>query len=536
MKLGFVVLFCCLTASVSLATVRYVSRSNPVPQAPYITWETAAASIQDAIDVSITGDEIVVTNGIYDTGGRAIFGTMTNRVSVDRPILVRSVNGHRVTVIQGFQLSIVPIGDGAVRCVYLTNGASLSGFTVMKGATRSVFESSGFRESSGAGVWCESTNVIISNCVITANYAYELGGGVYGATLFNCVLSSNKVLGGLNSFGAFGGAVFGGVLTDCILKDNYSAQDAGGAFRGFLTNCSLTGNSSQENGGAASESTLMRCTMSSNSAFFGGAVEACGVYNSLLFGNYGREGGAADFCNTINNSILVFNSAGSGRGGGASNSSLRNCIVQFNSATNSPNYDSSTLNYCCAVPLASGTGNFTNAPGFVGMQSNNFRLSSNSPCINAGANAYVVGTKDLDGRPRIVSGTVDIGAYEFQPTTDGQFIGWLQQYGLPTDGSADFSDADADGMSNWNEWRADTIPTNALSALRMLSATNNNSGINLTWQSVPSRSYFLERATNLDVPAFQVIASNIAGVAGAVTYIDSSATNSRSFFYRVGVP
>jgi len=50
------------------------------------------------------------------------------------------------------------------------------------------------------------------------------------------------------------------------------------------------------------------------------------------------------------------------------------------------------------------------------------RLQSNSPCINVGNNAYVVGSTDLDGRPRIVGGMVDMGAYEFQGPRMGEFI------------------------------------------------------------------------------------------------------------------
>ena len=108
-----------------------------------------------------------------------------------------------------------------------------------------------------------------------------------------------------------------------------------------------------------------------------------------------------------------------------------------------------SLNYCCTTPLPiSGIGNITSAPLFVNAANGNLRLESNSLCINAGNNAYVSTSTDLDGRPRIVGDTVDIGAYEFQPGVSGAFIGWLPQYGLPTNGSADFIDSDGDGMNN----------------------------------------------------------------------------------------
>ena len=97
----------------------YVNATSRNPLEPYENWQTAAVNIQDAIDVASTGDEIVVTNGIYGTGGRVLYDMTTNRVAVDFPVTVRSVNGPQFTVIKGWQVPGLTNGASAIRGVYL---------------------------------------------------------------------------------------------------------------------------------------------------------------------------------------------------------------------------------------------------------------------------------------------------------------------------------------------------------------------------------------------------------------------------------
>src|SRR5215471_17227418 len=173
------------------AAVLYVSLNCTNPISPYAGWSTAATNIQDAIDASTNGDLILVTNGIYATGGKSEDGVITNRVSLDKAITVQSVNGPFVTVIQGAGMSN---GVSAVRCAWLTNNAVLAGFTLKWGATTI----SGFNSRSGGGVWCLSSNAILANCLIISNAAFQYGGGVYRGTLNNCFISGNSA----NSTGA----------------------------------------------------------------------------------------------------------------------------------------------------------------------------------------------------------------------------------------------------------------------------------------------------------------------------------------------
>jgi hypothetical protein len=452
----------------------YVFSGSTNPVSPYTSWATAATNIQDAVDAAAVGALVLVSNGIYASGGRAVYSTMTNRLTVDRPMTVRSVNGPQVTVIQGYQLPGTSIGTGAIRCAYLTNGVLLSGFTLEGGATLlPQWNSDTFHELSGGGVWCES-RAALANCVITQNTAAQNGGGVLG-----------------------------GILTDCAIYGNQTSQS------GY-----------ELEGGSAWGASLSRCTVTANLA--GGAAR-CSLDNCVVADNVGYGAWASD----VRNCTLTRN-----LGWGASESTVYNSIVYYNGGSAYGNAISSFVYYSCIAPIAGaqGSGNITNAPSLE-----NLRLASNSPCINAGNNVYVTIDMDLDNNPRIVGGTVDIGAYEFQSPKSAISYAWLQQYGLPTDGSADLIDSDADGMNNWQEWRCGTDPTNALSALRLLSASRDGANLTVSWQSVAGISYIMERSTNIfPASGFTQIAT-IAGQPNTTDFTDTNALSLLPLFYRVGV-
>src|SRR5258707_477556 len=169
----------------SFAVARYVNINNPAPVSPFTTWGTAATNIQTAIDAASAGDLILVTNGVYQTGGRtAGFSLTSNRVAVTKALTVQSVNGPSVTIIQGKQVAGTTNGAGAVRCAYLTNNSVLSGFTLTGGATQSG--------DNGGGAWCAANSAIISNCTVTGNAADNSGGGAYSGTLYSCGLIGNS--------------------------------------------------------------------------------------------------------------------------------------------------------------------------------------------------------------------------------------------------------------------------------------------------------------------------------------------------------
>ncbi len=843
---------------VSAAVTRYVDVKSTSPQPPYTNWATAATVIQEAVDAADAGDELLVAPGIYSTGGRAVHGTMTNRVALDKAITLRSVNGPETTIISGAAASGGNSGDAAIRCVLLVSNAVLSGFTLTNGHTRTSGDAA--TEGSGGGAWCEP-GAMIRNAIIRGNSCSGNGGGVYGGTLVNCEIAYNSASHGGGAYGALlynctvvsnrvtsralgagtarctnhnsivhfnyytflanhsesaffwscttpapaGGAgnltnspgfvdleagvfrlqcgspcIDAGTNLSASIADDlrggprpidgngdgltlfdmgahernpaYDAQDIGiragftnfalyfpasfvaqidgcttnfwwdfsdgyiisnryeveygwtnpgtypviltaqfslsgatatatavvevveatcyvdvgnpspaypfaswataatniqdavhvgsalgrlvlvtngvyrhggmavhgimtnrvaltngvrlqsvngpeytrivggsapgggngdGAVRGLyvdrhsfvngftitgghtlknvnvtarelydgggvwcesqalVTNCVIAANfAHHEGGGVASHHSdsggrLYSCTLKENVAYEGGGAAYTTLFNCLILSNrlYTADGGGGATWSTLYNCTVVGNSAGVE--GGVHGGVLYNSIV-YDNFPNNHGGNWADFFYCSTTPLPPGPGNITNAPHFLDHASGNFRLSSNSPCINSGNNSFVVADTDLDGNARIEGGTVDMGAYEFQSPESAISYAWLQQYGLATDGSADLADLDNDHSNNWHEWKSWTSPTNRLSVLRMLNPQPQTNGMVVRWESVSGQRYLLHRATNVNAP-FSLLQSNLVGQAGSTSFTDSNAIGG-TFFYRVGVP
>ena len=234
-----------------------------------------------------------------------------------------------------------------------------------------------------------------------------------------------------------------------LTLQNSASDDDGGAVQcaGGLTAvaCHFSGNQGLRGGAIASiagELILANCTFSGNWASSGGAVFSTGevtLINSVFWGNgaAGLGGGVAAFSGSVTGCTLVDNTAGAGGGlavgfGGAvpvANSILWGNTASF--AAFAQLYSGGPVTACNVEGGWEGEGNLDADPRFVDLAGGDFRLAEDSPCRNAGNNAWLPADLvdldadsdsaeplpwDVEGLDRVAEEVVDMGAYEFQPT------------------------------------------------------------------------------------------------------------------------
>ncbi len=315
-------------------------------------------------------------NGLGDTGsGLGLAG--------DLRYCVNLANANPGSTIQFGVTGAIDLGSGLTINSNMTiTGPGASSVAVKGGGPSSNF--SVFTVNSG--VTASISGLTISN----GNAGY--GGGVYNAygtlTLTNDTLSGNSAAdgGGIFNYGT-------ATLTNDTLSGN-SAADGGGVFNfGILTltDDTISGNSAQYNGGgvnAYGTATLTNDTISGNSAYDDDGGGVCIISGTA----------------TLNNTVVANSPSGGDIYGSVSGS---NNLIDDGSGGLDP-----TTNLLDVDPMLAPLGNY-------GGPTHTMPLLPGSPAIDAGSNALIPTgiTTDQRGEPRIVNGTVDIGAVESQGYT-----------------------------------------------------------------------------------------------------------------------
>ena len=316
------------------------------------SWDTAFPQIQDAIDIAMSGDVIIVRPGCY------------RPISTNAKLLtIESEGGSTDTIIDASLLW----GEG------ITNRCANLGFEGERGASGNT-KLRGFTLVNGSAVYGGGVvagfldGCIISNCVAT-----EEGGGAYASHLENCILQNNKAENG--------GGFSGGTLNRCCVRNNYATQNGGGGARGgTVLNSIVVHNTAEGEGGGLYLVYSFNSTIVSNMASVaGGCRNMLNCYNSIIWDNFKLDG------ETIENYT-------------ADDWRFRpvNCCVWPEPESN----DQNTSADPCIVWNADGT----------------YELGGRSSCIDAGMTAdYVishVGACDYFNQERWQGEAIDIGAIE----------------------------------------------------------------------------------------------------------------------------
>ena len=454
----------------------YVDGSRPGDSGDGLSWTTAKKYIQSGINASTDGWAVFVANGTYtgignkdlNFNGKAIH--LRSAGGAENCIIDCENSGRGFyfgsgedanSIVEGLTIKKgAADGGGAVECYYsspkITDCTFSENFAMDGGAVYCHYSSSPtitnctFSENSadfGGAVDCAySSSPAITNCTFSENY----GGAVY------CSFSSSPTITDCTFSANFGGAVdcysySSTTITNCTFSGNsggaVSCSDSSPTIT--ITNCAFSGNSAESGYGAAvdcsdSSLTITNCTFSGNSTVNGGAVycysSSLTITDCAFSGNSaGSDGGAVDCGSSTTITNCTFSGNSAAYYGGAVGCSwdcsptITNSILWGNSAADGNEiyiYDSSssaTLNNSDVTPEGYGgeTGMITENnciyldPLFFDAAGGNYRLQPSSPCIDAGDNSLVPPevTTDLDGNPRIYpeGGTVDMGAYEYQP-------------------------------------------------------------------------------------------------------------------------
>ncbi|MDD5707759.1 MAG: hypothetical protein PHR35_17705 [Kiritimatiellae bacterium] len=323
----------------------YVAQAGQTPAKPYTSWDRAASNIQDAVDEAVSGDTVLVSNGVYNAGGTAY-----ERVNINKMITLLAVSTNPYdTVING---------GGDHRCLDVSAGGSaalIGGFLMTNGQI----------QAHGAGInYWGTAPLVVSNCIIEGNTAIAPGnvGGARSASLHALILKNCIIRG--NAAGGYAGGAYQCVLTNnCQVLNNSST----GSYGGGLVDCMMDGGTIAGNRAKSSGGGVVR-----------GCLRGVLVSNNAAFGNTANDGGGGLYNASAFGCVIAGNSASNGFGGGVFEQSLvSDCTVTGNAASWGGAAAKNVTFLHCTVSGNTAIGNGIGGGIFDGGSASNCFLSGN---------------------------------------------------------------------------------------------------------------------------------------------------------------
>ncbi|MHC5083864.1 MAG: right-handed parallel beta-helix repeat-containing protein [Planctomycetota bacterium] len=333
-------------------------------------------SIQAAIDSTSYGDTVHVAAGSY-----------VENITLKNGVALIGA-GPSTTVIDGNQSGSVIDSPACDPNTLLSNFMITNGYSGNGGGLNMNYFSS----------------PTVSNCIFSENIAIYGGGGIHRnpgchPTISHCTFIGNR-------------SDFGGAICNNGFSLDYGPYP-------HIVNCLFIGNSASRGGAIYSvdnsNPTVTDCTFHANTAISDGS----GIYNE-----YVSDPIISNCIFWNNNSLLVSEIYNDQSAPEISNCNIAGC-------------GGSGVGWDASMGIDGG-GNIDDDPlfldpngvdGIAGTTDDDLRLSSGSPCIDAGDNTAVTEPNDIDGLPRIVDGdcdgtaTVDMGAHELDWLYAGDFEG-----------------------------------------------------------------------------------------------------------------
>lgn len=341
------------------------------------TWATAKATVQGAINAASSGYEVWVKQGTYNENiemknGVSLYGGFLGNEAVRSQ---RDAVNNATVLDGGYSGSVVTVPSS------VTSGTVLDGFTVTNGY--GLY---------GGGVYAQGS-ATISNNVITWNTGDSAGGGIACSDGTQCVITGNLIQ--FNSAYSGGGiSCQNGEVGYPIISNNVIDENCGGGIYALSPNAAVISNN----------------LISYNADYVAPGV-LCGMGTATIAGNtivgscaWGGAAGAALYIDE-STEALVANNIIASNDGGIYDYYGQSLILSHNDV-----WDNTSYNYSSC---SAGSGDISADPLFADAANWDFHLASNSPCINAGADANTRGDRDIDGQCRIFGSHADMGCDEW---------------------------------------------------------------------------------------------------------------------------